>query len=111
MHFQKISFFDPAPKIILDLRQALIGFDFSKSPNLFIKAVIFCALLEDAVLVIFRLQDMSLIAKAVYFKLGYHSLHRKGEDSRSFQFNFTLRNMMASSGQTSWQQKHLMHFA
>jgi len=23
---------------------------------------------------------------------------------------FTLRSMMASSGQTSWQQKHLMHF-
>ncbi len=33
-----------------------------------------------------------------------------GESSISFQFNFTLRNMMASSGQTSWQQKHLMHF-
>lgn len=32
------------------------------------------------------------------------------DEDKLFQFDFTLRSMMASSGQTSWQQKHLMHF-
>jgi len=38
MHVQKISFFDPALKIIPDLRQAVIGLDFSKSLYLFVNA-------------------------------------------------------------------------
>ena len=38
MHVQKIGFFNPALKVILDIRQTVIGFDFSKALYLFVNA-------------------------------------------------------------------------